>query len=51
MVKKQQMRWAKQGVHLLLQVRIQTLNDELKDTFCHWYPEMEPEAESFLTAA
>jgi hypothetical protein len=51
MVKKQQMRWTKQSAHLLLQVRIQTLNEELKDTFCQWYPEMEPEAEDFLKAA
>ena len=40
MVKKQQMRWTKQGAHLLLQVRIQTLNDDLKDTFRRLYPAM-----------
>jgi hypothetical protein len=38
MVKKQQMRWTKQGAHLLLQVRIKTLNNELKSCFNSWYP-------------
>jgi hypothetical protein len=40
MVKKQQMRWTKRGAHLLLQVRVQTLNDDLRDVFCRWYPDM-----------
>jgi hypothetical protein len=40
MVKKQQMRWTKRGAHLLLQTRTTTLNGELRDTFCHWYPAM-----------
>ena len=38
MVKKQQMRWTKQGAHFLLQVRIKTLNDELDGCFSRWYP-------------
>jgi hypothetical protein len=37
-VKKQQMRWTKEGAHHLLQIRIQVLNDELQQTFCKWYP-------------
>lgn len=37
-VKKQQMRWTKEGAHYLLQVRVQTLNEELQQTFCRWYP-------------
>jgi len=41
MVKKQQMRWTKQGAHLLLQVRSQVLNDDLRATFERWYPSME----------
>ena len=46
MKKKQQMRWTKKGAHLLLQVRIKTLNGELKDTFRRWYPKMvSPEME------
>jgi hypothetical protein len=40
MVKKQQMRWTKRGAHLLLQTRTETLNEELRDTFCRWYPGM-----------
>lgn len=40
MSKKQQMRWTREGVHLLLQVRIKTLNNELRDKFCEWYPKM-----------
>jgi len=41
MVKKQQMRWTKQGAHLLLQNRIKTLNNALRDCFCQWYPGMD----------
>ena len=51
MVKKQQMRWTKQGAHLLLQNRIKTLNSELRDCFCQWYPKMAPETENELTRA
>ena len=40
MVKKQQMRWSKKGAHLLLQVRVKTLNDELRDKFEAWYPSL-----------
>jgi hypothetical protein len=40
MVKKQQMRWTQKGAHTLLQVRTQTLNDDLRDKFCQWYPGM-----------
>jgi hypothetical protein len=50
MVKKQQMRWTKQGAHRLLQVRTQTLNDDLKDTFGRWYPAM-PHTETPLHLA
>ena len=35
-VKKQQMRWTQRGAHLLLQTRVQVLNDELRETFCKW---------------
>ena len=41
MVKKQQMRWTKEGAHRMIQVRTSTLNDELQDAFCRWYPKME----------
>jgi hypothetical protein len=36
-VKKQQMRWTKKGGHLLLQVRAQVLNEDLRPTFERWY--------------
>jgi hypothetical protein len=39
-VKKQQMRWTKKGAHLLLQVRTQVLNEDLRPTFERWYPTM-----------
>jgi hypothetical protein len=41
MVKKQQMRWTKKGAHLLLQVRSQALNEDLRATFQRWYPSLE----------
>ena len=40
MVKKQQMRWTQEGAHRMIQVRTTTLNDELKDAFLKWYPNM-----------
>ena len=40
MVKKQQMRWTKEGAHRMIQVRIATLNNELRDEFLRWYPKM-----------
>ena len=47
MVKKQQMRWSRQGAHHMLQLRTKTLNNELRDTFHRWYPEMvKPEEEA-----
>jgi hypothetical protein len=41
MVKQQQMRWTQRGAHLLLQVRAQALNDDLRATFGRWYPGMQ----------
>ena len=40
MVKKQQMRWTQEGAHRMIQVRTATLNNELRDEFCRWYPSM-----------
>jgi hypothetical protein len=37
MVKKQQMRWSKQGAHLLLQIRSKVINQELQPAFHRWY--------------
>jgi hypothetical protein len=42
MVKQQQMQWTPEGAHLLLQVRIQVLNEDWEDTFRHWYPNFRP---------
>ena len=41
MVKNQQMRWTKKGSHLLLQLRIKSLNNELKKHFYLWYPNLQ----------
>lgn len=51
MAKKQQMRWTKKGAHLLLQVRIKTLNNELRQLFCKWYPGMKQESEKIISLA
>ena len=50
MVKKQQMRWTKRGAHLLLQTRTRTLNGELRDTFCSWYPNITQTVENLPLA-
>jgi hypothetical protein len=39
-VKKQQMRWTQRGAHLLLQTRVQVLNDDLRKTFGRWFQGM-----------
>lgn len=51
MVKKQQMRWTQKGAHLLLQLRVKTLNQELRQSFCRWYPKMEKENDMGLPMA
>jgi hypothetical protein len=40
MAKLQQMRWTQRGAHLLLQVRTQVINRDLRSTFCRWYAGM-----------
>jgi hypothetical protein len=49
MSKQQQMRWTKQGAHLLLQLRVKTLNDELAEHFRNWYPQIKLEDSSVAT--
>ena len=49
--KKQQMQWSKEGAHLLLQTRVQTLNGDLRVMFKRWYPDMDIEAEEMPAAA
>ncbi|KLU23972.1 hypothetical protein EOS_22590 [Caballeronia mineralivorans PML1(12)] len=50
-VKKQQMRWTQRGAHLLLQTRVQVLNDDLRKTFVRWFPGMRPEEPAALKEA
>ncbi len=38
MVKQQQMQWTPEGAHLLLQVRVQVINEDWEATFRRWYP-------------
>jgi hypothetical protein len=49
-VKKQQMRWTPRGAHLLLQVRTQVLNDDLRASFQRWYPRFGAQAKPPLAA-
>ena len=49
-VKKQQMRWTPRGAHLLLQVRTQVLNDELRASFERWYLRFGAQDQASLTA-
>ena len=39
--KKQQMQWTPRGAHLLLQIRVKVLNQELSTAFQHWYPDFQ----------
>jgi hypothetical protein len=50
-VKKQQMRWTQRGAHLLLQTRVQVLNDDLRTTFSRWFPCMRSDEQMALKAA
>jgi hypothetical protein len=45
MVKQQQMHWTERGAHLLLQVRAQVLNGDLRKAFGRWYPGMKARSE------
>jgi hypothetical protein len=49
-VKKQSMQWTQRGVHLLLQTRVKTLNNELAATFRQWYPDFQVEETTLLAA-
>jgi hypothetical protein len=37
------MQWSKRGAHLLLQMRVKTLNRELGSVFKCWYPDIQVE--------
>jgi hypothetical protein len=41
--KRQQMQWTKRATHLLLQMRVKTLNHELALLFRRWYPDFSVE--------
>ena len=43
--KRQQMQWTKRRTHLLLQMRVKTLNQELGAVFQRWYPDLQLEEE------
>jgi hypothetical protein len=49
-VKKQQMRWTPRGAHLLLQIRVQALNDDLHASFERWYPDLRQPQDGSLAA-
>jgi hypothetical protein len=51
LVKKQQMRWTMAGAHRLLQVRTRVLNQQLRDDFERWHPELRATAEPVRLAA
>ncbi len=48
--KKQQMRWSKQGAHLMLQTRTRTLDGTLRAKFEQWYPGLKPQEETPMAA-
>lgn len=48
--KKQQMRWSRQGAHLMLQTRTRTLDGTLHDKFEQWYPGLTARAEIRMAA-
>jgi hypothetical protein len=45
------MRWTQRGAHLLLQTRVQVLNNDLRRTFCGWFPGMKSVELAALKAA
>lgn len=49
--KKQQMQWGKRGAHCLLVMRSKVFNDELRECFLQWYPNLKVEAEEPKKAA
>jgi hypothetical protein len=45
------MQWSKEGVHLLLQSRVRTLNGALADIFTRWYQDLDMKAKEIPIAA
>ena len=48
--KKQQMRWSKQGAHLMLQTRARALDGTLRAKFEQWYPGLKSHEETQMVA-
>ena len=48
--KRQQMRWSRQGAHLMLQTRSRTLDGTLRGKFEQWYPGMRTNSETIMAA-
>ena len=48
--KRQQMRWSKQGAHLMLQTRTRTLDGTLRTKFEQWFPGMNSSKEPAMAA-
>ncbi len=48
--KRQQMRWSRQGAHLLLQTRSRTLDGTLRCKFEQWHPGMKTNSETIMAA-
>ena len=51
LVKKQQMRWTVAGAHRLLQVRTRVLNQQLRNAFERWHPQLRAAADPVCLAA
>jgi hypothetical protein len=51
LVKKQQMRWTMTGAHRLLQVRTRVLNQQLRNDFERWHPQLRTAADPLRLAA
>src|SRR5450631_1355250 len=51
LVKKQQMRWTMAGPHWLLQVRTRVLNQQLRNDFERWHPQLRAAADPVRQAA
>ena len=45
---RQQMRWSRQGAHLMLQTRSRTLDGTFRGKFEQWYPGMKTNSETIM---
>lgn len=48
--KRQQMRWSKQGAHLMLQTRTRVLDGTLRTKFEQWHPALKSSSETEMAA-